>query len=194
MKTEQKELRVQRIKSSWSQTWLAKKTPHKHACWTTEKCWWSWKLMGGSRKARVREKAGLCIYTSSSPFTCFPSVWLSVKLIMDYSGGKQVLPLFFHEKAVGWKRLGGKNGRADGRVDGSSIEKKEEDRLFTFSWKQGRWLVRGADEWVMWMDGVVQVALPGIMQPQSQVLMPYKSLGLIFYSAKKRDCQVNTRP
>lgn len=43
-----------------------------------------------------------------------------------------------------------------------------------------------------WMDGVVQVALPGIMQPQPQVLMVYKSLGLIFYSAKERDCQVNT--
>lgn len=42
------------------------------------------------------------------------------------------------------------------------------------------------------MDGVIQVALPGIMQPQPQVLMAYKSLVLIFYSAKERDCQVNT--
>lgn len=59
--------------------------------------------------------------------------------------------------------------------------------------------MRGADEWAIWMegeagwmDGVVQVVLPGIMQPQPQVLMAYKSLGLIFYSAKERDCQVNT--
>lgn len=43
-----------------------------------------------------------------------------------------------------------------------------------------------------WMDGVVQVALPGVMQPQPQVLMAYKSLRLIFYSAEERDCQVNT--
>lgn len=43
-----------------------------------------------------------------------------------------------------------------------------------------------------WMDGMVQVALPGIMQPQPQVLMAYKSQRLIFYSAKERDCQVNT--
>lgn len=42
------------------------------------------------------------------------------------------------------------------------------------------------------MDGVVQVALPGIMQPQPQVLMAYKSFVLMFYSAEGRDCQVNT--
>lgn len=33
---------------------------------------------------------------------------------------------------------------------------------------------------------VVQVALPGRMQPPPQVLMAYKSLGFIFYSAKER--------
>lgn len=37
-----------------------------------------------------------------------------------------------------------------------------------------------------WINGVVQVALPGRMQPQPQVLMAYKSLALIFYSAKAR--------
>lgn len=37
-----------------------------------------------------------------------------------------------------------------------------------------------------WKDGVVQVALPGIMQPQTQVLMAYKSLGLMFYSAGEK--------
>lgn len=42
------------------------------------------------------------------------------------------------------------------------------------------------------IDGVIQVALPGIMQAQAQVLMACKSLGLIFYSVKERDCQVNT--
>lgn len=41
---------------------------------------------------------------------------------------------------------------------------------------------RGED----WINGVVQVALPGRMQPQSKVLMVYKSLALIFYSAKER--------
>lgn len=46
----------------------------------------------------MKESGGLCIYTSTSPFTCFLSVWLTVKLIMDYSGGRQVLPLFFHKK------------------------------------------------------------------------------------------------
>lgn len=203
VKSEQKELRVQRIKSSWSLTWLAKKKEkHPQTHWLD-----NWKVLmimkayGRKPESACVREGRLMLYTSSSPFTCFLSVWLSVKLIMDYSGGKQVLPLFFHKKkTVGWKRLGGKNGRGDGRVDGSSIEKKEEDRLFTFSWKRGRWIVRwggGMNEWCGWrgrMDRVVQVALPGIMQPWSQVLMSYKSPGLIFYSAKKRDCQVNTCP
>lgn len=37
-----------------------------------------------------------------------------------------------------------------------------------------------------WINGVVQVALPGRMRPQPKVLMAYKSLALIFYSAKER--------
>lgn len=37
-----------------------------------------------------------------------------------------------------------------------------------------------------WINGVVQVALPGSMQPQPKVLMAYKSLALIFYLAKER--------
>lgn len=74
-----------------------------------------WKLKS------VREPVHL--YTSSYPFTCFQLLLLSVKLIMDYSGGQKVLPVFFHKKRVGWKRLGGKNGGMGSRVDGSSIEK-----------------------------------------------------------------------
>lgn len=42
------------------------------------------------------------------------------------------------------------------------------------------------------MDGVLQVVLPGIMQPW--VLMAYKSPGLIFYSAKERLPGEHIRP
>lgn len=52
---------------------------------------------------------------------------------MDYSGVKQVLPLVVHKKKGRMKAIRGKNGCVDGRMDGSSIEKKEGDRLFTFS-------------------------------------------------------------
>lgn len=50
------------------------------------------------------------------------------------------------------KAIRGKNGRGDDTMDGSSIEKKEEDRLFAFSWKQGRW-VSDMDGGKGWMDG-----------------------------------------
>lgn len=78
----------------------------------------------------MRNRAGLCII-ASSPFT-FLSAWLSLKLIMDYSGVKRVLPLFVHKKKKRgrMKAIRGKNGRVDGRMDGSSIEKKGGDRLF----------------------------------------------------------------
>lgn len=52
---------------------------------------------------------------------------------MDYSGAKRVLPLSVHKKKGWMKAIRGKNGCVDGRMDGSSIEKKEEDRLFTLS-------------------------------------------------------------
>lgn len=59
---------------------------------------------------------------------------------MDYSGVKRVFPVFVHKKKGRMKAIRGKNGRGDDTMDGSSIEKKEEDRLFAFSWKQGRWV------------------------------------------------------
>lgn len=40
---------------------------------------------------------------------------------------------FIKKKKGRMKAIRGKNGPADGRTDGSSIEKKEEDRLFAFS-------------------------------------------------------------
>lgn len=47
---------------------------------------------------------------------------------------KRVFPVFVHKKKKGrMKAIRGKNGRGDDTMDGSSIEKKEEDRLFAFS-------------------------------------------------------------
>lgn len=58
-----------------------------------------WKLKN------VREPVHL--YTSSYPFTCFQLLLQSVKLIMDYSGGQKVLPVFFHKKKSWMKAIRG---------------------------------------------------------------------------------------
>lgn len=59
----------------------------------------------------------------------------------------------FTKIKLGWKRLGGKNGRVERRTDGSSIEKRGK----SVSWKHGRWIVRGwmsdLDGGQGWMDG-----------------------------------------
>lgn len=112
-----------------------------------QKCWWSWKL-GKLRKACARRPA-LCIYTVRLSIHLF-SVCLAHREI-DYGlfrrkAGAPSLSLspFIKTEDEGDERV---------RMDGSSIEKKEEDRLFAFSWKRRWWIVRGPDEWAIWMEG-----------------------------------------
>lgn len=190
LKAEQRNTWVQKVKSFFDEK-KKEKTPQALIAWM-KKCWWSWKLMSGRREAR-EERPASAFKPPALHSLVFLSVWLSVKLIMDYSGRWQVLPLSVHKKGRMEAMRGVRMKRWMAEWMGI-LHWEERGKLFVYFFFE-RWL---DGYWEKWMNeryegkrslngwsGSGTSTWDNAGQPQ--VLMAYKSPELIFYWCKEPD-------